>query len=145
MKKYIVKDLETGKLQAWTLKSVLYEINRDRSDEYTAYNHTDWKEGWFGMGIEGDIFFSWHSKYKKEIIMIKNKWICTDPDNKQYGRKISETIYEFKEKGIQFLIDLNDYTSEQMKKFYEPYGFPIGDLTNWIIAECIFEQESRLY
>lgn len=56
MKRYIVKDIETGKIHAWTLKSILYEINRDRSDEYTSYNHTDWKEGWYGMGVEGDIY-----------------------------------------------------------------------------------------
>ena len=77
--------------------------------------------------------------------MKKNKWICTDKNNEQYGRKITENIYEFKEKGIQLVIDLDNYTSEEMKKAYEPYGFPIGSLTNWIIAECIFEQISGLY
>lgn len=77
--------------------------------------------------------------------MKKDKWILTDPNNKQYGRKITENIYEFKERGTQKTIDLNEYTSEQMKKAYEPYGFPVGSLTNWIIAECIFEQESGLY
>jgi len=56
MKRYILQDVETGKLKAWTLKSILREINRDRSNEYTPYNHTDWKEGWFNMGVEGDIY-----------------------------------------------------------------------------------------
>lgn len=77
--------------------------------------------------------------------MRKGKWICTDPDNQQYGRKLTETIYEFKEHNVTMVVDLDEYTSEQMKKAYEPYGFPDGDLTNWIIAECIFEQESGLY
>lgn len=75
----------------------------------------------------------------------KNKWICTDIDNKQYGRKISENIYEFKERGVKLTIDLDEYTSEEMKEAYLSYYFPIGHLTNWIIAECIFEQESGLY
>ena len=44
-------------------------------------------------------------------------------------------------------IDLRDYTLEQQKKYYEAY-YPENEfntLTNWIIAECIFEQESGLY
>lgn len=74
------------------------------------------------------------------------KWICTDPDNKQYGRQLRENIFEFKERGIQGIIDLDEYTSEAMKEAYEPYGFPSNfPLSNWIIAECIFEQESGLY
>jgi hypothetical protein len=77
--------------------------------------------------------------------MRKNKWICTDSDNKQYGRKLTENIYEFKEGNVTSVIDLEEYTSEQMKKALEPYGMPIDSLTNWIIAECIFEQESGLY
>ena len=77
--------------------------------------------------------------------MRKGKWICTDGDNQQYGRKLTETIYEFKEGNVTSVIDLDDYTSEQMKEYYEPYGFPDGSLTNWIIAECIFEQTSGLY
>jgi len=85
-----------------------------------------------------------------------NKWICTDIDNQQYGRRLNkeQTRFEFKEKNriylnegdwIQMIIDLDNYTSEEMKEVYMPYGFPKGELTNWIIAECIFEQESGQY
>jgi len=77
--------------------------------------------------------------------MKKNKWVCTNLDNKQYGRKLQSNIYEFREKEIQLIINLDNYTSEQMKKAYEPYGFPEGTLTNWLIAQCIFEQESGLH
>jgi len=103
------------------------------------------------------------------------KFICTDRDNLQYGRKININNYEFKEfkrhnyrniykylltllpseikiryfykeeYWIRKTINLQNYTSEQMKNYYECYGFPEGYLTNWIIAECIFEQESGLY
>jgi len=79
--------------------------------------------------------------------MIKNEWICTDPDNKQYGREINNTTFEFKEQGIQILIDLTYYSNETIQQFLDPYGYKLFDktLTNWIIAECIFEQESGLY
>ena len=29
---------------------------------------------------------------------MNTEWQCTDPDNEQYGRYISDRIYEFKEK-----------------------------------------------
>ena len=53
--------------------------------------------------------------------MRKGKWICTDIDNKQYGRKMTEKIYEFKEydklekKWLRDVINLDEYTNEQMK------------------------------
>jgi len=28
---------------------------------------------------------------------MESKWICTDPDTNQWGRKIGERIYEFKQ------------------------------------------------
>ncbi len=71
--------------------------------------------------------------------MRKGKWVCTDGSTQQYGRKITDKIYEFKEGDKQRVINLDNYTSEKKKEAYEPYGFPIGSLTNWIIAECIFE------
>lgn len=48
MKKNVfrVKDVETGEEEVWTMEQVLYEINRDRSDEWTDYDETDWFEGW---------------------------------------------------------------------------------------------------
>jgi len=30
----------------WSVDKILEEINRDRSDGWTAYNKSDWKEGW---------------------------------------------------------------------------------------------------
>lgn len=56
MNKYIVKDLETGRLYAWSIKQILHEINRDRTPDFQKYNIKDWKEGWVEMGIEGDIY-----------------------------------------------------------------------------------------
>jgi len=105
-----------------------------------------------------------------------NKFICTDIDSLQYGRKINQDIYEFKEFDranynfvdeikllgikkfrktywrkkefwVRNIINLQKYTSEQIKSFLSAY-YPERNeisLTNWIIAECIFEQESGLY
>ena len=90
-------------------------------------------------------------------------WICTDPNNEQYGRQISKYVFEFKEKNrftnfneegefIQLTINLENYTPEQVHQNISPYYNDITDLaincgedTAWIIAECIFEQESGLY
>jgi len=43
---YIVQDTQTGKKSVWGLRRVLKEINRDRSEDWTNYNKTDWTEGW---------------------------------------------------------------------------------------------------
>jgi hypothetical protein len=81
-----------------------------------------------------------------------NKWILTDPSTQQYGRKVRDKVYEFKEKRItdpisnekedyQSVIDLNDYTTEEIKSTLNAYGLIIEDTEEWIIAECLFEQE----
>ncbi len=43
---YIVQDTQTGKKFVWGLRRVLKEINRDRSEDWTNYDETDWTEGW---------------------------------------------------------------------------------------------------
>ena len=91
------------------------------------------------------------------------QWKCTDLDNKQYGRQISTNVYEFKEKNrglldygknefIQITIDLDDYSSDEAEKYVQAYYSGIDEVKQiygadfeWIIAECIFEQESGLY
>ena len=105
---------------------------------------------------------------------MKTDWKCTDLDNKQYGRQISEKVFEFKEKNpmaefdededeiIEFEVNLDDYTSQEIENHINTYGYTLfkpkgftftavnifeqyGEEANWIIAECIFEQESGLY
>ena len=41
-----VRDVETRKVLTWTLNQVLEEINRDRSEDWTDYDTSDWREGW---------------------------------------------------------------------------------------------------
>lgn len=43
---WVVKDIESGEVMRWTLTDILNEINRDRSDDWTPYNASDWREGW---------------------------------------------------------------------------------------------------
>jgi hypothetical protein len=103
-------------------------------------------------------------------------WTCTDVDNQQYGRKINDNTFEFKEWDkeynhlfdtteekidlfdnstywIQDTIDISDYSDEDINDFIDPYYNSIEDIieiygkedANWIIAECIFEQENGNY
>lgn len=90
-------------------------------------------------------------------------WVCTDLDNEQYGRQLSKTRFEFKEKNrglldyeedefIEFGVDLTDYSQEHIEEVVSGYYSGLEELksiygedSNWIIAECIFEQESGLY
>lgn len=52
-----VRDLHTNEIQDWAMKDVLEEINRDRSDTWSEYNETDWKEGWEHW-VEGDGYYT---------------------------------------------------------------------------------------
>lgn len=90
------------------------------------------------------------------------EWVCTDSDAKQYGRQLTDKIFEFKEKMyleeeeddkvVEMIINLNKYTPKEVEKHISAYYESVeeieeiyGDEADWIIAECIFEQESRLY
>ena len=90
-------------------------------------------------------------------------WKCTDLDNEQYGRFISDRIYEFKEKNrglseydedefIEIYVNLDNYTEGEIENHILAYYDSVEELieiygedSEWIIAECIFEQESGLY
>lgn len=89
--------------------------------------------------------------------MRQKQWILTDPATEQYGRKINESIYEFKERDRnKRIIDLRNYTNSEKEKYINAFGYTlwatIGRKTtnqnifnlyplsyNWIIAECIYE------
>ncbi len=91
------------------------------------------------------------------------EWVCTDPDREQYGRKIKNGVYEFKEQDtsldeayprefIELTINLNQHSDKQIENHISAYYDSIEEIENiygtdaeWIIAECIFEQESGLY
>lgn len=86
------------------------------------------------------------------------KWKCTDSDNKQYGRQLSFTRFEFKEKRGKYkhqaTIDLSDYDEAYIENIISSYGYTLENINKpsnpniynmygkealWIIAECIFE------
>ncbi len=90
-------------------------------------------------------------------------WSCTDPDNRQYGKKLDESHYVFKEfhsefaetyedQWIEMDILLSHYSEDQINNHISSYYDSVdqikelyGDDWEWIVAECIFEQESGLY
>jgi hypothetical protein len=45
LRKFTLRNVETGRIHRWSLPTILREINRDRSGEWTPYNRRDWKEG----------------------------------------------------------------------------------------------------
>lgn len=94
---------------------------------------------------------------------MKTEWICTDLDNEQYGRQIDTRTFEFKEKNrglldyedgefIEIYVNLNNYTKGEIENNISAYYDSIEEIieiygsdSDWIIAECIFEQENGLY
>ena len=47
MKKlYKILYIEENEIHEWTLEEILEQINRDRSEHWTDYDESDWKEGW---------------------------------------------------------------------------------------------------
>lgn len=88
---------------------------------------------------------------------IIGKWVVTDPNTDQRGRYLSEYQYEFEEGDKTAVIDIRDYTMEQIENCINSYGYSLvwtrngprniwelyGEETMWIVAECIFEMEVK--
>lgn len=64
--KYVLLDLSTRKTMLVDLDFIIEEINRDRSDEWTNYNKSDWREGW-DEWCEGDVYSLLHVVEEKDI------------------------------------------------------------------------------
>lgn len=54
-KRFILKEVETESQFDWNIYDLLEEINRDRSEQWSDYDESDWEEGWFSW-CEGDIY-----------------------------------------------------------------------------------------
>ena len=52
---FSVLDTHSGIVKKWTIKEILEEINRDRSNEWINYDESDWREGWEEW-VEGDYY-----------------------------------------------------------------------------------------
>ena len=56
---FLLRDVETGQDVRMSLPEILKEINRDRSDDWTNYDETDWRDGvtnWIDYELIGEIF-----------------------------------------------------------------------------------------
>lgn len=80
------------------------------------------------------------------------QFVCTDPDRGQYGRWLGGRRYEFKEQEHTAVINLNDYSDSEIDDHISAYYTSVqqitdiyGDFSDWIIAECIFENQSPLH
>lgn len=79
--------------------------------------------------------------------LLKDGFICTDPDTNQWLKKLSDTHFFVYDKDSMHDIELKDYTDEQLDSYLAAY-YPSIDLVrdlygedaNQIIAECIAEQ-----
>jgi hypothetical protein len=101
--------------------------------------------------------------FKNDKLIYGADWTLTDPDNDQYGLELREGVYLFKEKNhfheindegewIEIQVNLKDYSEEKREEIASMYYGSLdelkshyGDNWEWILAECIFEQESGLY
>tara|TARA_B100000963_G_scaffold274357_1_gene242562 strand:+ start:546 stop:716 length:171 start_codon:yes stop_codon:yes gene_type:complete len=50
-----IQCLESGETMNWSLDMILEEINRDRSEQWTPYDETDWLDGWSNW-VEGEFY-----------------------------------------------------------------------------------------
>jgi hypothetical protein len=82
-------------------------------------------------------------------------WILTDPGTQQYGRFISDGVYEFKEKKRDTrVIDISEYSSDAIEDALNAYGYTHIDkpkmlklqtlvTPDWILAECLYELDIK--
>lgn len=99
-----------------------------------------------------------------------DEWICTDPDQGQFCRKVNNTTFEYiqlkdmtdkphEENLLEVLndktmfwdwyqdeIDVSTYSAEKIEEYLAPYGGILDGVTdeveqNQLIAECIFETD----
>ena len=120
--------------------------------------------------VEDKFYMPQHRLFHLEdtLDFYSNRWICTDPDNYQFCRKIDETTFEyiqlkpyyyerldglkpemdvleylsgktFKKEWYHSIIDVTSYSPEEIAEYVAPYGMP--EVDNQLIAECIFETD----
>ena len=88
-------------------------------------------------------------------------WIITDPSCNQRMKVLTENSFMFKEDRTinpstgetceyESVIDLSEYTHEEMFESVSPFGYSFHEMSTWIdegrnlslIAECIFEMKN---
>lgn len=94
-------------------------------------------------------------------MITKGEWMQTDATPEQYGREISEFVWEYKQPDINdgepVIIDLGRYTIAQVEDAIRSYGYTLGSNGNhklniWqecglsslqIMCECLFELQEK--
>ena len=89
--------------------------------------------------------------YEKPIEEVKLVWECTDPDCIQYQKNYGTGIYHMIQIispndsddyfVVSMVIDINDYDEDERKDILSAYYDSFDNISDNILAECIFEQE----
>lgn len=134
-----------------TGKNFMRELDKQVKELYDAMDHD--ANVYYNSQITAlEELLKAYTQGKVEVIEDSDdnveEWICTDPDNGQYMRKLNVGIYEFKQRygtsWVKDIICLDDYTHEQMWEYCLSYytNEEFNELLQSdaaIIAECIFE------
>lgn len=79
------------------------------------------------------------TSFENAQAMAPEGWTCIDPDNYQYGRKISNGLYEFRELGLSYWPDENEeLTAEELAAIWantEAWVSKTIDLTHYSLAQ----------
>lgn len=78
-------DPEVGKVQEWPMSKILDEINRDRSEGWTAYDETDWQEGLDEWTCYHPITQEWEGHELVKEYDRLGKWRLIETVGEQYG------------------------------------------------------------
>ncbi len=71
---------------------------------------------------------------EEEKKSFSREWICINPEINRYGRQIMNLVFEFKQDGIQEIIDLHRRTKRDIY-------FSFREKSDWDKAELIFEED----
>lgn len=108
-----------------------------------------------------EVFNAYYDYFISKILeCAEPEWIETDTDSNQWGRKMGDGIYEFKEDRVcnpdtesretyHSTIFLRNYSEEEKLSAVKSFGYAslevlesiYGDHAEWVLAECLFELE----
>jgi hypothetical protein len=99
---------------------------------------------------------------EKVLALLAEGYTCTDPDQLQFGKRVGDGVYEFAERvrfnpeqegrWVEIRVDLSHYDEAAREYHVSAYYGSMAELadecdddTEWMLAECIFENESGQY
>jgi len=71
-------------IQQWTLESIVEEINTGRSNQWTPYNKSDWKEGW-DQWVDGEFYSRHFLRELYQLTQLEQSQVLSDEQKKKYS------------------------------------------------------------